>query len=466
MVENVEYDEHLYGDAKIPKELSQFLRHDTYSLLIKGHTGTGKTTLALSILKELNVNKNFLYISTRVSPDQLFQYHPWIENFFATTKKTLDSNPTELEKNQNMFIDARLDEPGSLFERITNELMDVKAPVIVIDTWDAIGSLMDKESLINNAKVLQTWRERARAKLIFVTETPDDRTFDFLVDGIVELKQRHHNERLVREIVLLKLRGIKILRPSYTFSLDSGFFHSFDHYNPAHFFSLDYFFQPRHIDKKFLKNHSFIATGYLELDSLLGGGFPLGGTVSIELDRHVNAKIATAFLSRIMLNFVSDNNFLFIQPFEKTNLLAFTKSHKEFITIVPNQSTIKTSKNKIGEKIEQLQRQILRIKKRDKKMVLCVLNADLLGLTAKADPHKSELEQLSKVRSNSDLTIFISRKLSNDRHTPISELADIRLSVLEIDGTMFLQLESPWSHLYAITVQPEKEHGIQIEPLV
>ena len=32
------------------------------------------------------------------------------------------------------FEDARLDEPESLFERITNELMDIKSPIIVIDT--------------------------------------------------------------------------------------------------------------------------------------------------------------------------------------------------------------------------------------------------------------------------------------------------------------------------------------------
>ena len=94
MVENVEYNHLVYSEVKIPKELVQFLRHNTYSLLIKGRTGTGKTTLALSILKELNINKNCLYISTRVSPEQLFQYHPWIESFFAEQRR---AEPSESE---------------------------------------------------------------------------------------------------------------------------------------------------------------------------------------------------------------------------------------------------------------------------------------------------------------------------------------------------------------------------------
>ena len=70
------------GPAKIPRELIQFLNQNTYSLLIKGHAGTGKTTLALTILRELDVKTNCLYISTRISPEQLFQYYSWLEKFF------------------------------------------------------------------------------------------------------------------------------------------------------------------------------------------------------------------------------------------------------------------------------------------------------------------------------------------------------------------------------------------------
>ena len=57
--------------------------------------------------------------------------------------------------------DARLDEPESLFERVTNQLMDVKNPVIIIDSWDSVASLMDREARLNNEKA-QTWRERSR----------------------------------------------------------------------------------------------------------------------------------------------------------------------------------------------------------------------------------------------------------------------------------------------------------------
>ena len=70
----------------IPYELMQFVQRNTYSLLIKGYAGTGKTTLSLSILRALRIKNNFFYISTRLSPKQLFLYYPWLDKFIEQSK--------------------------------------------------------------------------------------------------------------------------------------------------------------------------------------------------------------------------------------------------------------------------------------------------------------------------------------------------------------------------------------------
>src|SRR5579872_6165635 len=319
MTEDMENPQLIDNKVKIPVELAHFLRQETYSLLVKGHTGTGKTTLALSILRKLNINRNCLYISTRVSPDQLFQYHTWMDKFFNQSKEPALDTPESEENNHSTFVDARLDEPVTLFERITNELMDVRAPIIVIDSWDSIGFFMDKEASMSNSKVLQTWRERAGAKLIFVTENPEDRTLDFLADGIVELRQKYHNERIIREMVLSKLRGVRINKPSYIFSVNNGIFHSYDHYHPSEFLDSSHFLQPSDdIRRDLLKTKSHFTTGYHELDEMFGGGFPIGCTASLELGPHVNAKVALAILGKTIANFIASENLLLFQPFEKT----------------------------------------------------------------------------------------------------------------------------------------------------
>ncbi len=64
---------------QMPEELMHFIQRDTYSLLIKGVAGTGKTTLALTILKTLGSKNNFFYISTRISPKQTLPILPMAE---------------------------------------------------------------------------------------------------------------------------------------------------------------------------------------------------------------------------------------------------------------------------------------------------------------------------------------------------------------------------------------------------
>jgi KaiC/GvpD/RAD55 family RecA-like ATPase len=202
----------------LPGELLKFVKNESYSLLIKGKPGTGKTTFALTLLDNLNDGSNYFYISTRLSLKQLLFYYPWVEKFFSK-----DEN-----KSGYRFEDARLDEPESLFERITNQLMDVKSPVIIIDTWDTIASFMDRESRLNNERVLQIWRERAGAKLIFLSETFDLGILDSIVDGVVTLDNSISDSTSNRQLTINKLRGLPIRCSSYSYSLYGGVFYTSD----------------------------------------------------------------------------------------------------------------------------------------------------------------------------------------------------------------------------------------------
>ncbi|MFI5406796.1 MAG: RAD55 family ATPase, partial [Nitrososphaerales archaeon] len=211
----------------LPWELLKFVKNDSYSLLIKGKPGTGKTTFALTLLDNLTDDSNYFYISTRLSLKQLSFYYPWVEKFFSK-----DEN-----KPGYRFEDARLDEPESLFERITNQLMDVKSPVIIIDTWDTIASFMDRESRLNNERVLQIWRERAGAKLIFLSETFDLGILDSIVDGVITLDNRIFESNNNRQMTINKLRGLPIRCSSYSYSLYHGVFYISDLIRDLNLFS-------------------------------------------------------------------------------------------------------------------------------------------------------------------------------------------------------------------------------------
>jgi KaiC/GvpD/RAD55 family RecA-like ATPase len=457
----------------MPDEVMSFIQRDTYSFLIKGLAGTGKTTLALTILRALGNKKNFFYISTRISPTQLFQYYPWLDKF---AQQHSSASPEEGPDNGPIpsFEDARLDEPESLFERVTTQLMDIKSPIIIIDSWDAIASFMDKEARLNNERVLQTWRERAGAKLIFISEHPDDTTLDFLVDGIVELKQSYYESIRVREIFLLKLRGIRIERASYIYTLNNSIFRSFTPYRPVKFMP-----EPRKkiaADQK-IATTNHVRSGYATLDGSLGGGFPRKGVILLELDSHVNTSVAMAFLQKLISNFVSAGNLVLFQPFDWMdphvimNYLgpSITSDNKSLFKILWTRRIADMSNHVVSpDKKRQSEPSIAAIvamkQKNPGKLLLNIMGTDIMQRLYGKEVIKSRMESLlSEVRTHADLSIAVISHSQRDVLEYLSEVSDMHLRILMINGTLLLQSLVPASTLHSVVFDG---YEINLEPIV
>jgi KaiC/GvpD/RAD55 family RecA-like ATPase len=444
----------------IPEDLLQFIRRDTYSLLVKGFAGTGKTTLALSILNVLGMKNNFFYISTRLSPKQLFQYYPWLKDFIQQSV-ALDTNLARDNEMMSTFEDARLDEPESLFERITNQLMDIKSPIIIIDSWEAIASFMDREARLNNERVLQTWRERAGAKLIFISEQPADTTLDFLVDGIVELRQSCYNNLKVRQIFLQKLRGTRINRPSYLYTLENSIFHSFTPYQ-----RIDFETHKRDAADLFdVPTRDTIKTGYPVLDASLGSGFPRKGMVLLELDSHVNMTIALIFLQRIISNHVLSGNPVVLQPvswMQSSSILRF------FETSLP---PIKKSLFKIigtgkNPSADQLVGALVKMKHKFRNKVLL----NIMSIESLQNPHGTKnvrgtlTNKLSSILTHADLSIALLTRSQADIFDFVSEISTIHLRLMMINDTLFLQSIVPSSNLYSLI--SDRSSHLTLKPVV
>ncbi|MBA3749747.1 MAG: AAA family ATPase [Nitrosopumilus sp.] len=365
---NSEFENPSYGDnsnknkiirkinsvGNLPHELLKFVNNDTYSLLVKGKPGTGKTTFALTLMDNLNHNSNFFYISTRLSIKQLLYFYPWISKFNL-------KNESEYEYK---FEDARLDEPESLFERITNQLMDVKSPIIMIDTWDAIASFMDRESRLNNERVLQIWRERAGAKLIFLSESYDVTLLDSIVDGVITLTNDFKKSTYSRELFINKLRGISIDCPRYYYSLFNGIFSVFNSLNDINIFEkvkLKKFYLNKlgfNKDRIFLKHCKSPKNQNTFLNDLLNNN----KIVTMEFDPSIQNELILSIIIRpLFCRIISDspvsvNNFqwnfysllkkfmlFFIQPeFLDKNLL---NEQLDFSKLINNYKTIDEQNN-------------------------------------------------------------------------------------------------------------------------
>ncbi len=450
-----------YNMLYLPKDLLNFIQRDTYSLLVKGHAGTGKTTLALTILNAIGIESNFFYISTRISPKQLFEYYPWLGKF-VMEREARSESITPKQELTSSFEDARLDEPESLFERITNHLMDTKSPIIVIDSWDAIASFMDREARLNNERVLQTWRERAGAKLILISEQPADTTLDFTVDGIVELQQSYHGIARMRRLFLLKLRGTRICRPSYLYTLENTMFHCFEPYQ-----------QPIKFEQREkivtsstqILSHGYIPSGYSNLDAVLGCGFPRKSMALIELDSSINRTIIMLFLKRILSSFILNGNPVFFQPIDWVDpsmILHFINTFipagkRDLFKILWKGKSHKVSNNIVSSSRSHdsaLTAATVKLKRTNpEKFVLNFVWMDAIQRLYGAKRTRDRLKKmLPSMKSEADLSIVVITHPQEDILGLISEVSDVRLRFVMVDDTLILQSLVPSSNLYSVEV--------------
>jgi KaiC/GvpD/RAD55 family RecA-like ATPase len=128
------------------------------TLLIRGQPGTGKTILSFEILKEICDERNGLYVSTRISPDKLYELFPWIKNIVpkkniinATPSRVLKAIGSELQLRRPPFdFGSALD----FFKMLFDDAEEMDNPVVVIDSWDAVFNHIDLED--NGAVLTQS----------------------------------------------------------------------------------------------------------------------------------------------------------------------------------------------------------------------------------------------------------------------------------------------------------------------
>jgi KaiC/GvpD/RAD55 family RecA-like ATPase len=441
-------------DSALPDELKKFFERGGSSLLIKGSAGSGKTTLALTLLRALNVTENFLYASTREAPIQFIRDNAWLaERFGGQIRDSGKQNQSEDPDSALLdgFVDARLDEPTQLFERITGKLMDSSSPFIIIDTWDAMLDFAESKALRANARVLQTWAERAGATLVFTLEDPRNEALDGLVEGILLLKQKNVGSRRLREMVISKLSGVKIENPSYFFTLNGAEFRSFAHYRPEDLAFAPNIVNPRVPRSPTRDSPGSFPMGYSELDSALGGGIPAGSVLSIEVDPEVNMRIPFFLIRQIITSFASPGRQVRIFPVRGLD----SEFVSEFLRVsVPRPSMKyvglpKSPKTSVSEKFAPGTE------------VLSVLNFH--GLEDKSLRHFADL-----AGSNNGITIFLGKEWKSEEAVgTVSTIARSRLKITYTDGTLFLQSKIPFSQFFGMTVSrrlgiPE----IALEPMV
>ncbi|TFF98775.1 MAG: hypothetical protein EU547_00420 [Promethearchaeota archaeon] len=215
-------------EPSVPSEILQAFDQKGFTLLIKGKAGTGKTTLSLEIL-ENSENKDKIYISTRITPNNIVKQYPWLDDesisfIDATQTFVQDNSITHQIERAIKFREM----PGFL-QKLYDIIRDSdESPTVIIDSWDAIryGNFEQSEKSMRVETVLAEMVRYLKFNLVLIVES-EEHYLDYISDGIVELKSKTVDNRRIRTIIIEKMRGVEIDQPEYLFSLHGGRFKYF-----------------------------------------------------------------------------------------------------------------------------------------------------------------------------------------------------------------------------------------------
>ncbi|MCD6383097.1 MAG: hypothetical protein J7L88_01390 [Thermoplasmata archaeon] len=278
----------------VPPEIESFFEtHAGEVLLIKGSTGSGKTLLGLQIISKLSERDRGIMLFTRVEEDQLTVQFPHLKPTSPLRKKV-----ALYDKN------SRISDPNWFLREFTDLFkVEEKPKVVLMDTIDSLIERFENPSRMIRATLDVVQQENL--SLIMVTEESGKSFLDPLVGGIVHLDFTEVDGRKIREMEIVKMRGVEIKQKKYLFTLKGGEFRVF---KPSATL------ERRSQWERISHPEGYYSTGIKELDDALGGGFRKGSYVMIETSFEVSEQMLMMLINPIVLNFIANGGVVFITP--------------------------------------------------------------------------------------------------------------------------------------------------------
>ncbi|AGK61761.1 RecA-superfamily ATPases implicated in signal transduction [Archaeoglobus sulfaticallidus PM70-1] len=227
-------------------------------IMIAGEPGTGKTILVSSIAhEEIKEGKKVLFVS----------FNETKQDFFKYTKKLGFELENENFRYMDLFTAGR-DVVDTQLSFIFSEIEKFNPNIIVIDSITAILSVLAKENIRTFLHTsLGRFVKKKGATAFIIAEKPiGSEEFgygveEFVVDGLIILRYLKHDEHYRRILEVPKMRGLKIKKPQYEYTItDKGIF----------------FFDIPELNRIGEASFERVSTGIKELDELVGGGFYRG----------------------------------------------------------------------------------------------------------------------------------------------------------------------------------------------
>ncbi len=296
----------------IPESVLDFFRLALgQSLIVKGESGTGKTTFALSLLEDLLKEhyelKHFTYVTSRMP-----------SAFLSTQFKSYKSAilPDSVI-DATRFVDKKEDETslvafdeGSFLKLLKKWIGKKRHPVVIVDTLEALAQRIETDP-VTLADSMNKLGQEKNAKTVFISDTNETGPVDLIVDGIVVLSMREEADHIDRRLHVRKLRGTSIGSGSQSFTLGDNRFCKLWSVDDDSLRKIRSFKVKPHSSTRFF-------SGLVGLDEILGG-FRLGSTCFLDVGRNVGNEIVNTFILTTVANFLIQKGGVFMIPPNKVS---------------------------------------------------------------------------------------------------------------------------------------------------
>ena len=444
-------------ESKIPIEVLSFLSSTSRTLLIKGEAGTGKTLLSLELLRHFSENGDGIYISTKVSPQTLYDQIPYLKDLVKPEHVLDSSKAGEAFKHVTMIMDLRVRDAPMIIKEVYYKAKDLAEPFIIVDSWDGIVKVMPFADRSKNEDILVKMVEGINARMIFTSEEPAQTTLDYIVDGIMTLSDGYFEGRRIREIEINKLRGVKIHKKRRVFTLDGGEFRSFDPYVkkvPTNFKF------PKPIPDSDIKH---VSTGMRDFDKMLGGGYLKGSFNLFE----ISDGISNSYLQMLNPTIINHLNLgrlmLYIQSQGSTsnefdNDVKQYLKHPEklgdqltsFSQVTERTPYTRSLDSRIEEMLGEFEMSLRKTIQDNNLPLMFVMNLDTLECVYGVEEVRKRMgEIVSMIKGFSGVGLAIVNK-EHKILEEIGNLATSRWRVTTTNGEVLLYGVTPRTELYAI----------------
>jgi KaiC/GvpD/RAD55 family RecA-like ATPase len=460
------------------EDLNKFIRIGNRSLLIKGHSGTGKVTLALELASKNTDKFEIIFLSRKTSEHDLYNRFPWIKNFVRPEDILSVSGIEPVLDDPSFTITNVINSITNLTGRVEDpfvSLSDRRRPFIILDAWDTISKEIDVATRIRTEKLLISLTDKHVGFLVFLSEDVETSTMEYLVDGVVLLTQSFYKSYRLREMQLEKLKGTHISRAKVPFTLAGGRFRTFSRLSHKIADSPEKFSPIQH-------NRTSFSSGNAELDEKLRGGFKRGSIISIEMDEEVDRFVFVPILAPLALNFISQGDASLVIPAADQHVTAVTR----YLSPHADERILKKYLRILGTDTRSGEQPAYLVPRTGKTFVEaygswkksyfelsrgkdgCLITSDYSFVELEYQDEmqsilKSIIELSRLVRSSNNLLVMVSRPNYKSLEV-MKSVSDIHLRIFEYDGATMLAAIKPQMFLY--NVQTDYSQGFPSAALV